>query len=141
MAFKLADAFVEIKGDKGKFSGTIRSAKRETSGFATSATKSLKQVSIGLAAVGVAAGIAAVAIGVKLTQAVIRVGRAVTSTAVRFDKLSYLDVISRDLRVMDASAVTLMRENNIPIIVFSISQKGSFGKILQGKGISTIIGA
>ena len=61
--------------------------------------------------------------------------------AVRFEKLSYLDVINKDLRVMDASAVTLMRENNIPIIVFSISQKGSFEKILQGKGISTIIGA
>ncbi len=60
--------------------------------------------------------------------------------AVRFEKLSYLDVINKDLRVMDASAVTLMRENNIPIIVFSISQKGSFGEILQGKGISTIIG-
>ncbi len=61
--------------------------------------------------------------------------------AVRFEKLSYLDVINKDLRVMDASAVTLMRENNIPIIVFSISQKGSFEKILQGKGNSTIMRA
>lgn len=71
---KIAEAFVEIKGDKGKYSGTIRSAKRETSGFATSATKSLKQVSVGLAVVGAAAAAAAVAIGVKLTRSVIRLG-------------------------------------------------------------------
>ena len=60
--------------------------------------------------------------------------------AVRYDTLSYLDVINKDLRVMDASAVTLMRENNIPIIVFSIAKKDSFGDIMLGKGISTIIG-
>lgn len=61
--------------------------------------------------------------------------------AVRYDKLAYLDVINRDLRVMDASAVTLMRENDIPIIVFSIAEKGRFGEVMLGKGISTIIGS
>lgn len=61
--------------------------------------------------------------------------------AVRFDTLSYLDVINKDLRVMDASAVTLMRENNIPIIVFSIAEEGQFEKVMAGKGISTIIGS
>ena len=65
---------------------------------------------------------------------------ALHKDAVRFDSLSYLDVINKDLRVMDASAVTLMRENNIPIIVFSIAQENSFGEIMIGKGISTIIG-
>lgn len=65
---------------------------------------------------------------------------AVHKDAVRFDRLSYLDVINKDLRVMDASAVTLMRENSIPIIVFSIAQENSFGEIMLGKGISTIIG-
>ncbi|PHR93383.1 MAG: UMP kinase [Robiginitomaculum sp.] len=61
--------------------------------------------------------------------------------AVRYDKLSYLDVINKDLRVMDASAVTLMRENSIPIVVFSIAEKGRFGEVMLGKGISTIIGS
>ncbi len=61
--------------------------------------------------------------------------------AVRYDKLSYLDVINQDLRVMDASAVTLMRENKIPIIVFSIAEKGRFEDVMHGKGISTIIGS
>ena len=60
--------------------------------------------------------------------------------AVRYDKLSYLDVINKDLRVMDASAVTLMRENNIPIIVFSIQEKDRFEQVMAGGGISTIIG-
>ena len=60
--------------------------------------------------------------------------------AIRYDTLTYRDVINKDLRVMDASAVTLMRENNIPIIVFSIAEKDSFGDIMLGKGISTIIG-
>lgn len=61
--------------------------------------------------------------------------------AVRYEKLSYLDVINKDLRVMDASAVTLMRENNIPIVVFSIAEQGRFGEVMLGKGISTIIGS
>jgi len=60
--------------------------------------------------------------------------------AVRYDKLSYLDVINKDLRVMDASAVTLMRENNIPIIVFSIAEQGRFERVMVGEGTSTIIG-
>jgi len=60
--------------------------------------------------------------------------------AKRYDKLSYLAVINDDLRVMDASAVTLMRENKIPIIVFSIQEKGRFEQVMLGKGISTIIG-
>ena len=61
--------------------------------------------------------------------------------AVRYDTLSYLDVINQDLRVMDASAVTLMRDNDIPIIVFSIAEQGRFEEVMYGKGISTIIGS
>ena len=87
MPFKIADAFVEIEGDKGKFSKTIKGAKRETAGFAKSATKNLKKISIGLTAIGVAATVAAVAIGVKLTKAIIRAGAAVVKTAVKYDRL------------------------------------------------------
>jgi uridylate kinase len=60
--------------------------------------------------------------------------------AVKFDTLSYLDVINKDLKVMDASAVTLMRDNGIPIVVFSIAEPGRFEKVVQGNGVSTIIG-
>ncbi len=59
--------------------------------------------------------------------------------AKRYDTLSYMDVISRDLRVMDTSAVTLMRDNNIPIIVFSIHTPGGFETVMAGDGVCTVI--
>lgn len=57
-----------------------------------------------------------------------------------YKSLDYMDVLSRDLKVMDASAITLCRENKIPIVVFSIREKGAFLKALEGKGKHTIIG-
>ncbi len=59
--------------------------------------------------------------------------------AKRYESLSYHKVLTDDLRVMDASAVTLMRENDIPIIVFSLHEKGGFDKVMAGKGTCTII--
>ena len=61
------------------------------------------------------------------------------SEAVRYDTLSYLQVLSEDLRVMDASAVSLARENAIPIIVFSIEEDGGFARVLQHQGKFTIV--
>ena len=61
--------------------------------------------------------------------------------AVRYEKLTYQKVLADDLRVMDASAVTLMRDNSIPIVVFSIHEKGGFDAVLRGKGDCTIIGS
>lgn len=66
---------------------------------------------------------------------------ALHSDAVRYEGLTYLDIINRDLRVMDAAAVTLMRENDIPIIVFSIVEEDMFGKVMVGDGVSTLIQA
>ncbi len=60
-------------------------------------------------------------------------------SAKRHDQLTYMDVISKDLRVMDTSAVTLMRDNNIPIIVFSIHTEGGFEKVMAGEGVCTVI--
>jgi len=59
--------------------------------------------------------------------------------AQRYDRLSYHEVLARDLKVMDASAVSLMRENNIPIVVFSIKARGGLGEVLAGRGVRTII--
>ncbi|HXL98989.1 MAG TPA: UMP kinase [Rhizomicrobium sp.] len=59
--------------------------------------------------------------------------------AVRYDSLSYHEVLSRDLQVMDASAVSLSRENGIPIIVFSIHDRGALAAVLRGEGRATII--
>ncbi|MDD9907789.1 MAG: UMP kinase [Rhodospirillaceae bacterium] len=59
--------------------------------------------------------------------------------AKRFDTLGYLDVLSKDLKVMDAAAVSLARENNIPILVFSIQNAGAFVDVAKGGGTYTII--
>ncbi len=60
-------------------------------------------------------------------------------SAKRFDRLSYHDVLSRDLQVMDAAAVSLARENRIPILVFSIHQPGSLADAVTGRGRFTVI--
>ena len=59
--------------------------------------------------------------------------------AKRFDTLTYHKVLAEDLRVMDASAISLARENNIPILVFSIHEQGQLLNVLHGKGDFTII--
>jgi uridylate kinase len=53
-------------------------------------------------------------------------------TATRYDRLGYLEVLARDLGVMDASAISLARENHIPILVFSIQEPGGFADVMQG---------
>ncbi len=57
----------------------------------------------------------------------------------RYDRLSYMDVLSQDLRVMDASAISLMRENGVPIVVFSIRSPGALARVLNGEGPHTVI--
>jgi uridylate kinase len=59
--------------------------------------------------------------------------------AVRYDRLSYLDVLSQDLGVMDTSAIALARQSKIPILVFSIVNHGAFAQVMQGKGTYTIV--
>ncbi|WP_298912308.1 UMP kinase [uncultured Algimonas sp.] len=61
--------------------------------------------------------------------------------ATRYDQLSYHKVLSDDLKVMDASAIALMRENDIPIIVFSIHETGGLDAVMAGRGTSTLIGS
>jgi len=59
--------------------------------------------------------------------------------AKRYDRLTYLEVLSRDLRVMDASAIALTRENHIPILVFSLHNPGAFADVVRGRGKFTLI--
>jgi uridylate kinase len=59
--------------------------------------------------------------------------------AQRYDHLKYMDVLTRDLQVMDAAAISLARENRIPILVFSIYDKGGFAQVVSGKGRFTIV--
>ncbi|KIT15993.1 UMP kinase [Jannaschia aquimarina] len=57
--------------------------------------------------------------------------------AVRYDSITYDEVLQKHLKVMDASAIALARENQLPIIVFSLDEPGGFRSILRGEGTST----
>lgn len=54
--------------------------------------------------------------------------------AKKYDSISYLEVLTKDLKVMDATAISLARENNIPIVVFSVREEGNFAKVVQNQG-------
>ncbi len=59
--------------------------------------------------------------------------------ATRYDQLTYLDVLANDLGVMDAAAISLARENHLPIIVFNIHAPGAFAQVMRGEGAFTRI--
>jgi len=59
--------------------------------------------------------------------------------AVRFDRLTHDEVLAKGLKIMDAAAVSLARDNDIPVIVFSILQPGAIVDILIGKGRATVV--
>ena len=61
------------------------------------------------------------------------------SDAVRFDEISYQDVLTRSLGVMDASAVAMCRENRLPILVFNLRVHGNIMRMVQGEPIGTLI--
>ena len=59
--------------------------------------------------------------------------------ATRYDRLTYHDVLANDLQVMDAAAISLSRENRLPIIVFNIHAAGAFAQVMRGEGKFTRI--
>ena len=59
--------------------------------------------------------------------------------AKRYDRLSFKQVLAQDLRVMDSTAIALARENDVPILVFSMHEDGGFSKVVKGEGKFTII--
>ena len=61
------------------------------------------------------------------------------SDATRYDTLSFGKVLGDDLKVMDAAAVALCRDNNIPIVVFNIRQPGNLARVLEGSGTATVV--
>lgn len=59
--------------------------------------------------------------------------------AVKFDELTYMDVLSKNLKVMDSTATTLCKDNNIPIVVFNMDVPGNIAKAVTGEEIGTIV--
>ena len=60
-------------------------------------------------------------------------------SAVKFDRISYEEVINRRLKVMDSTAFTMCRENNMPMIVFDMNKPGNLKKIIEGESIGTLV--
>ena len=61
-------------------------------------------------------------------------------TAVRYDTISYLEVIDRGLKVMDSTAITLCMDNKLPIIVFNLQQPGNLRRVIMGEPVGTRVG-
>ena len=59
--------------------------------------------------------------------------------AVKYDSLSYLDVLTQDLKVMDMTAITLCKDNNIPLIVFDLGSPGNIERAVRGETIGTVV--
>lgn len=64
----------------------------------------------------------------------------INKDAVRFDKLSFYEVLEKDLKVMDSTATSLCKDNNIPILVFALDNPGNIKKAVCGVNIGTIVG-
>jgi uridylate kinase len=60
-------------------------------------------------------------------------------SAVKFESLNYLEVLQRGLKVMDATAISLCKDNNLPIIVFNLREKGNVRRVVMGEEIGTVI--
>ena len=61
-------------------------------------------------------------------------------SATMFRKISYIDVLTKNLKVMDSTAITLCRDNSLPIVVFNLQKKGNIRKVICGKKIGTYVG-
>src|SRR5450432_73017 len=61
--------------------------------------------------------------------------------AKKFDQITYMDVLKQGLRVMDATAISLCKDNNLPIIIFNLNQRGNIKKVVAGEKIGSRVGA
>jgi uridylate kinase len=60
--------------------------------------------------------------------------------AVKFESLDYLDVLTKELKVMDATAISLCKDNGIPLIVFDMAQEGNIERAVRGETVGTLVG-
>lgn len=63
----------------------------------------------------------------------------VNKKARKFDRLKYIDVLKKQLKVMDSTAITLCMDNNLPIVVFNLTKKGNIKKVVLGEKIGTVV--
>jgi uridylate kinase len=63
------------------------------------------------------------------------------SDAIKFETITYLDVLKRGLRVMDATAISLCQENNLPIVIFNLGTHGNIKRVVQGEKVGSLVSA
>ena len=59
--------------------------------------------------------------------------------ATMFDQISYMEVLRRGLRVMDATAIALCRENNLPIVIFNLNKRGNIHRVVMGERVGSVV--
>ena len=97
--------------------------------FTTDTTAALRAVEVGAEAILVG----------KTIDAVYSDDPKINPNAERYDHITYLDILSKDLKVMDSTATALCRDNKIPLIVFGIAEPENMVKIIQGEKIGTLV--
>ena len=63
----------------------------------------------------------------------------VDPNAVKYDEITYLDILNKDLKVMDSTAISLCKDNDIPLIVFAMNEKGNMVKAVKGEKVGTLV--
>src|ERR1035437_560522 len=92
-----------------------------------------------------AAALRAIEIGAEVVLKATKVSGVYTGdpetdkAAKKFDELTYMDVLNKNLKVMDSAAISLCMDNNIPLIIFNLNEKGNIKKVVSGKTIGTIV--
>jgi uridylate kinase len=97
--------------------------------FTTDTTAALRAIELGCDAVAKATGV----------DGVYSADPKTDPNAKRYDQLSYADVLAQDLKVMDGAAIALARDNDLPVVVFSINEPGNLLKVLRGEARCTVI--
>lgn len=75
----------------------------------------------------------------KSIDAVYSADPEIDKNAVKYDEISYLDILNKDLKVMDSTATSLCRDNNIPLVVFGISDPSNIVRVVKGEKLGTIV--
>jgi uridylate kinase len=97
--------------------------------FTTDTTASLRAMEIG----------AEVILKATKVDGVYDADPAKNAGAVKFEELSYIEVLNRELKVMDSTAISLCMDNNLPIIVFNLMEKGNIKRVVSGEPIGTLV--
>ncbi len=98
--------------------------------FTTDTTAALRAIELGCDAVAKATSV----------DGVYSTDPKTNADAKRYDRLTYADVLAQDLKVMDGAAIALARDNDLPVVIFSIKEPGNLLKLLEGKAKCTVIG-